>query len=916
MFSNSFLTGSSDAAVDKREDFPQKLRHESGARRARTENGRGAKPGNRGGESEQAALLESLGYAKNMRNLREELTKEIGSLRSEVKDCLTACLTDTRTMVTEVVDNIRKVEEAQGGGMMREQCTIIREEMRSGLGHVIKLFEDQISENTSQVLSELGIMRERQEESEQVLHNEMNKVQAGSTSLENLVSRSAAQITELLNEQQATNSETFTEIRLVSQKGTSFSDSLTTNIDAKLHKHLKEDIVNVDLSQVIRCLETMSITHSEELRNVHAEIAKMQQEMNMDFSQDLLVKAIASASTSGNRRISGSALRQSIHAMKAEQLGLPGAIQETGVKQSIGERPPAIEAGDSEEAYDKRGSTQSAMHRQGTGTYGAKKSTTGAKRVRNYWCQTELEVEEKGMQTEVVQKNKKVKKASQGLQRDKSRLSQMPVTQRKPKPMVADAEQLKKKARENMMKPQYNVFDDYYETGCFQAIAKSHVFQDLTFFVIFLNAIWISVDLDNNDAATLTDADPIFQIAENAFCTFFTFEVIIRFGSFSKKRHFIRDWWLIFDLVLVFSMVLETWLIPGVMWAMGLSSSSELGPVSILRTMRMAKMARMARMVRLARYFPEILVLVKGIKSALRSVSVFFILWLIIIYVYAVVLRQVTEYESIGRKYFSSIPAGMNTLLMRLLLPAWADIMDEVNEEMPLIWPFLFSFILICCLTMMNMLIGVLVEVVTVLSAVEKESMAVSFTAQNLRAAMKTIDKDTERELSHAEFRHLLVQPEISSIIHNSGGDVVTLLDQSEVIFETIQTSDQMDMTFEQFIEVVLNMRNAQGATVKDIGLELRTLRKIIQETVISSEVNMMKGIGAEILKIRKELNTILEHMDRQESRKYQSESGDCSDGSEEDDDDARSMRSAGHVNFAEESRPISRSNSETQVED
>ena len=35
----------------------------------------------------------------------------------------------------------------------------------------------------------------------------------------------------------------------------------------------------------------------------------------------------------------------------------------------------------------------------------------------------------------------------------------------KPKPMVADAEALKKQARANLVRPQYNVFDDYWDTG-------------------------------------------------------------------------------------------------------------------------------------------------------------------------------------------------------------------------------------------------------------------------------------------------------------------------------------------------------------------------------------------------------------------------------------------------------------------
>merc|ERR1719498_967415 len=131
-------------------------------------------------------------------------------------------------------------------------------------------------------------------------------------------------------------------------------------------------------------------------------------------------------------------------------------------------------------------------------------------------------------------------------------------------------------------------------------------------------------------------------------------------------------------------------------------------------------------MVRLVRVFPELVVLLKGIKQAVRSVAVFFVLWMILIYIYAVIFKQLTSNEDIGARYFASIPDAMNTLLLRGILPKFAEIMDDVGRETPWLWPLLMSFILLASLTMMNMMIGILVEVVYVLSAVEKESMTVS----------------------------------------------------------------------------------------------------------------------------------------------------------------------------------------------
>jgi hypothetical protein len=296
----------------------------------------------------------------------------------------------------------------------------------------------------------------------------------------------------------------------------------------------------------------------------------------------------------------------------------------------------------------------------------------------------------------------------------------------------------------------------------------------------------------------------------------------------------------------------------------GMDNSSDLGPVSILRVARMAKMARMARMVRLVRAFPELVVLLKGIKAAVRSVMVFFGLWIIMIYIYAVVFKQISADRDIGERYFHSIPAAMNTLLLRGILPDFADLMDDVSEDMPFLWPILLSFILLASLTMMNMLIGVLVEVVHVLSAVEKESMTVSHVAFGLRSAMHHLQKDTSVDLSHADFRHLLVQPEVASIVHEAGVDVVVLLDHSDIIFESLQQEDgEREMTFEKFIDVVLNMRTANSATVKDISQQLRLMSNVVKETSMHSEDNLKHQLGTQLMKIRGELNTIIEQMQR-----------------------------------------------------
>merc|ERR1719335_720273 len=100
-----------------------------------------------------------------------------------------------------------------------------------------------------------------------------------------------------------------------------------------------------------------------------------------------------------------------------------------------------------------------------------------------------------------------------------------------------------------------------------------------------------------NDEEVLYNAHPVFIIAENSFCTYFTFELFIRFMAFRRKRFAFRDFWFLFDGMLVFLMIIETWIINGLMMVvMGDSASGGAGNASIRRMVRMVRMLRISRL--------------------------------------------------------------------------------------------------------------------------------------------------------------------------------------------------------------------------------------------------------------------------------------------------------------------------------
>jgi hypothetical protein len=123
-------------------------------------------------------------------------------------------------------------------------------------------------------------------------------------------------------------------------------------------------------------------------------------------------------------------------------------------------------------------------------------------------------------------------------------------------------------------------------------------------------------------------------------------------------------------------------------------------------------------------------------------------------------------------------------------------------------------FILLSSLTVMNMLVGVLVEVVGVVSAVEKEEMTLSYVKSMLMSMLEDseVDADENCKISKPEFERLLLKPKAARILQEVGVDVVGLVDFLDFIFK-----DGTELSFPEFMDVVLQLRGTNNATVRDV---------------------------------------------------------------------------------------------------
>jgi len=162
-----------------------------------------------------------------------------------------------------------------------------------------------------------------------------------------------------------------------------------------------------------------------------------------------------------------------------------------------------------------------------------------------------------------------------------------------------------------------------------------------------------------------------------------------------------------------------------------------LGDASILRVFRLLRLTRLLRMARLIRMVPELLIMVKAVASAARSVGFTLILLGICLYVFAIAFRAILEDTTVGNNYFRNVPLSMHSLFMHgTFLDSVSDLMDEMLSDSPFGFGLMYIFIIMSAVTIMNMLIGVLCEVITAVADAEKEALQVSWTTEVLQQCL------------------------------------------------------------------------------------------------------------------------------------------------------------------------------------
>jgi len=245
--------------------------------------------------------------------------------------------------------------------------------------------------------------------------------------------------------------------------------------------------------------------------------------------------------------------------------------------------------------------------------------------------------------------------------------------------------------------------------------------------------------------------------------------------------------------------------------------------------------------------------MIKGMVKAAASVGYTLGLLLLITYVFSIALRNLVPPDSeIAVDYFSSVPEAMhNLIIFGTFLDALSDFIIPVKEQSPVCFCFTWAYIALAAMTVMNMLIGVLCEVISAVAEEEKESMMVDKVNEKFGAIVNQLDSNNDGTLSWEEFEKILDVPEALQELESMNVDAECMVDMAEDFF--FDEGEPVPVSFDMFMEMVLDLRGGQQGSVENImALQKRFNKKFF------SMKNRMDGVESRVENIDNLLDVIL----------------------------------------------------------
>mmetsp|Transcript_3722 Transcript_3722/g.8035 ORF Transcript_3722/g.8035 Transcript_3722/m.8035 type:complete len:516 (-) Transcript_3722:58-1605(-) len=235
-------------------------------------------------------------------------------------------------------------------------------------------------------------------------------------------------------------------------------------------------------------------------------------------------------------------------------------------------------------------------------------------------------------------------------------------------------------------------------------------FQMLVAGMILLSTLSMIIETDHEDWAG-------WSFVNNYFLTFFVCEITLRLLNDGICFFCNKDMlWNIFDFTIVVTSVMDLWISPLILGD-DKNGGDMTRYIMVLRLVRILRILRTLRVLRILREFPELMKLVQGVIESLEMVSWIGLLMAIIMFIYAILLKEVAGNNSSSfsdpeeiELYFGTIFRAFVTFFQFITLDNWSYISRLVTDTEPVMWIFFMLYVIIQSFAILALLTGVVCD--------------------------------------------------------------------------------------------------------------------------------------------------------------------------------------------------------------
>ena len=227
-----------------------------------------------------------------------------------------------------------------------------------------------------------------------------------------------------------------------------------------------------------------------------------------------------------------------------------------------------------------------------------------------------------------------------------------------------------------------NCFVDF-----FLKIRNSKFFNTLVISVILASALYAGVssyDIPSNYIYLL-------EFFDYGITIFFTIEILIRMIAEKSLVKFFKDGWNVFDFIIV---------------------TISLIPVGGTESIFVARLLRIIRILRIVTVVPAFRHIIEALIKTVPRVGFIALLMFIFIYIWGAIGTLI--FGELEPDRWGNIGVAMLTLMQVATYDDWGAIMGDVIGVYPMSWIYFISFIIINAVVLLNMVIGVIVDVMTI----------------------------------------------------------------------------------------------------------------------------------------------------------------------------------------------------------